>query len=72
MSLREAWKAADRRRGHFLYEVMIPVTRLAEWLRKRKKPKSETVWKYECGCHYVQAQPYCMEHGMSLDAGTVS
>jgi hypothetical protein len=68
-SLRESYKAADKRAGHKLYEILIPVSRIDQMLRDREKPNTETQWVYECGCpatELYRAKPYCPIHGMKL------
>ena len=49
--------------------ILIPVTKVVDWFKKRRKKQAETVWAYECGCdpkEGYQSPPYCVVHGTKL------
>ena len=49
MGLREAWRNADKRAGHFRVEFLAPVSRIADWLKNHSPRKGKMVWEYD-GC----------------------
>jgi hypothetical protein len=60
------WREYQKMKGHKVYEILIPVTKIIEWIKKRRKKPAETEWAYEgCGCvpeEGYRSTPYCAKH----------
>jgi hypothetical protein len=64
--MNDPWREYERMKGHKVYEFLIPVTKVIDWIKKRRKKQVGTEWAYDgCDCFPedgYRAIPYCEKH----------
>ena len=64
--LGEEWRDTDKREGYWRVEFSIPIPKIIDWFKKRRKKQAETEWAYDgCDCFPEEGYrsiPYCEKH----------
>ena len=65
-TIKEQQEDFARLQGHWRVEFLIPVTKVIDWIKKKRKKPVKTEWAYD-GCDCVpeegyRSTPYCNEH----------